>query len=46
MLEYGGTDQTFNLLMGRHFQELEGQEPLKVVITMPLLQEGLDGVQK
>lgn len=43
-VEFGGTDQTFNLLMGRHLQELEGQEP-QVVITMPLL-EGLDGVQK
>ena len=43
-VEFGGTDQTFNLLMGRHLQELAGQEP-QVVITMPLL-EGLDGVQK
>lgn len=43
-VEFGGTDQTFNLLMGRHLQEVEGQEP-QVVITMPLL-EGLDGVQK
>ena len=43
-VEFGGTDQTFNLLMGRHLQELEGQEP-QVVVTMPLL-EGLDGVQK
>lgn len=43
-VEFGGTDQTFNLLMGRHLQELEGQEP-QVVITMPLL-EGLDGIQK
>ena len=43
-VEFGGTDQTFNLLMGRHLQELEDQEP-QVVITMPLL-EGLDGVQK
>ena len=43
-VEFGGTDQTFNLLMGRHLQELEGQES-QVVITMPLL-EGLDGVQK
>ena len=39
-VEFGGTDQTFNLLMGRHLQELAGQEP-QVVITMPLL-----GVQK
>ena len=43
-VEFGGTDQTFNLLMGRHLQELEGQEP-QVVITMPLL-EGLDGIKK
>ena len=43
-VEFGGTDQTFNLLMGRHLQDLAGQEP-QVVITMPLL-EGLDGVQK
>ena len=43
-VEFGGTDQTFNLLMGRHLQELEGQAP-QVVITMPLL-EGLDGIQK
>lgn len=43
-VEIGGTDQTFNLLMGRFLQEQYGQEP-QVVITMPLL-EGLDGVQK
>jgi len=43
-IELGGTDQKFNLLMGRHLQENNGQEP-QVVITMPLL-EGLDGVQK
>jgi len=43
-LEIGGTDQTFNLLMGRHLQEQFGQEP-QVILTMPLL-EGLDGVQK
>lgn len=43
-IEFGGTDQTFNLLMGRHLQEQHEQEP-QVVITMPLL-EGLDGVQK
>lgn len=36
-VEFGGTDQTFNLLMGRHLQEIEGQEP-QVVITMPLLE--------
>jgi len=43
-VELGGTDQKFNLLMGRQLQEEYGQEP-QVVITMPLL-EGLDGVQK
>ena len=43
-IEIGGTDQTFNMLMGRHLQEQYGQEP-QVVMTMPLL-EGLDGVQK
>lgn len=43
-VELGGTDQTFNLLMGRFLQEQFGQEP-QVVITMPLL-EGLDGIQK
>lgn len=43
-VELGGTDQTFNLLMGRFLQEQFGQEP-QVVITMPLL-EGLDGVHK
>ncbi len=43
-VELGGTDQKFNLLMGRQLQETEGQEP-QVVITMPLL-EGLDGVNK
>ena len=43
-IELGGTDQTFNLLVGRHIQKEYGQEP-QVVITMPLL-EGLDGVQK
>ncbi len=43
-IELGGTDQKFNLLMGRHLQDNNGQEP-QVVITMPLL-EGLDGVQK
>jgi tyrosyl-tRNA synthetase len=40
----GGTDQKFNLLVGRHLQETYGQEP-QVVVTMPLL-EGLDGVNK
>jgi tyrosyl-tRNA synthetase len=43
-LELGGTDQKFNLLMGRHLQEVYGQKP-QVVMTMPIL-EGLDGVQK
>jgi tyrosyl-tRNA synthetase len=43
-VELGGTDQKFNLLMGRQLQEQHGQPP-QVVITMPLL-EGLDGVQK
>jgi tyrosyl-tRNA synthetase len=43
-VELGGTDQKFNLLMGRHLQEVYGQKP-QVVLTMPIL-EGLDGVQK
>jgi len=43
-VELGGTDQKFNLLVGRALQEDYGQEP-QVVLTMPLL-EGLDGVQK
>jgi tyrosyl-tRNA synthetase len=43
-VELGGTDQKFNLLMGRTLQKEYGQEP-QVAITMPLL-EGLDGVQK
>jgi tyrosyl-tRNA synthetase len=43
-VELGGTDQKFNLLMGRGLQEHFGQKP-QVVLTMPLL-EGLDGVQK
>jgi len=43
-VELGGTDQTFNLLMGRTLQGQFGQEP-QIVMTMPLL-EGLDGVQK
>ncbi|WP_413615436.1 tyrosine--tRNA ligase [Halomonas cupida] len=43
-VELGGTDQKFNLLMGREVQKHFGHEP-QVVITMPLL-EGLDGVQK
>jgi tyrosyl-tRNA synthetase len=43
-VEIGGTDQLFNLLLGREIQKIHGQEP-QVVMTMPLL-EGLDGVQK
>ena len=43
-VELGGTDQKFNLLVGRQLQEQYGQEP-QVVLTMPLL-EGLDGVNK
>jgi tyrosyl-tRNA synthetase len=43
-VELGGTDQKYNLLMGRNLQREFGQEP-QVIITTPLL-EGLDGVQK
>jgi tyrosyl-tRNA synthetase len=43
-VELGGTDQKFNLLMGRQLQQAAGQQP-QVVLTMPLL-EGLDGVNK
>ena len=43
-VELGGTDQKFNLLVGRELQKAEGQEP-QVILTMPIL-EGLDGVQK
>ncbi|HSW06837.1 MAG TPA: tyrosine--tRNA ligase [Aquabacterium sp.] len=43
-LELGGTDQKFNLLMGRHLQQEYGQEP-QCILTMPLL-EGLDGADK
>ena len=43
-VELGGTDQRFNLLMGRGLQEAHGQPP-QIVLTMPLL-EGIDGVQK
>ncbi|MEL6711480.1 MAG: tyrosine--tRNA ligase, partial [Pseudomonadota bacterium] len=43
-IELGGTDQKFNLLVGRQLQEQVGQEP-QVIITLPLL-EGLDGVRK
>ncbi len=43
-IELGGSDQKFNLLMGRELQKHFGQEP-QVILTMPLL-EGLDGIQK
>jgi tyrosyl-tRNA synthetase len=43
-VELGGTDQKFNLLVGRTLQRQEGMEP-QVILTMPIL-EGLDGVQK
>ena len=43
-VELGGTDQLFNLLVGRDLQRSRGQEP-QIVLTMPLL-EGLDGVNK
>ena len=43
-LELGGTDQKFNLLVGRHLQAEYGQEP-QCILTMPLL-EGLDGIEK
>ena len=43
-LELGGTDQKFNLLVGRELQKDFGQEP-QCILTMPLL-EGLDGVEK
>jgi tyrosyl-tRNA synthetase len=43
-VELGGTDQKFNLLVGRQLQEAHGQKP-QVTLTMPIL-EGLDGVQK
>jgi len=43
-LELGGTDQKFNLLMGRHLQQEWDQEP-QCILTMPLL-EGLDGIEK
>jgi tyrosyl-tRNA synthetase len=43
-VELGGTDQKFNLLVGRELMKAEGMEP-QVIITMPIL-EGLDGVQK
>jgi tyrosyl-tRNA synthetase len=43
-VELGGTDQKFNLLVGRELMKAEGMEP-QVILTMPIL-EGLDGVQK
>ncbi len=43
-VELGGTDQKFNLLVGRHMQQAYGQPP-QIILTMPLL-EGVDGVQK
>ena len=43
-VELGGTDQKFNLLVGRELQRHYGQEP-QCILTMPLL-EGLDGVNK
>jgi len=43
-VELGGTDQKFNLLVGRELMKVEGMEP-QVILTMPIL-EGLDGVQK
>lgn len=43
-VELGGTDQKFNLLVGRHLQKLKGQSP-QIIIMMPIL-EGLDGMQK
>ena len=43
-IELGGTDQKFNLLMGRELQKHYGQDP-QIIMTMPIL-EGLDGVQK
>ena len=43
-VEIGGTDQTFNLLVGRELQKADGQDP-QIVMTLPLI-EGLDGVQK
>jgi tyrosyl-tRNA synthetase len=43
-VELGGTDQTFNLLVGRHLQQAAGQSP-QLIMTVPIL-EGLDGVNK
>ena len=44
-IELGGTDQKFNLLMGRHLQRSYGLDKEQAIVTMPIL-EGLDGVQK
>ncbi len=44
-IELGGTDQKFNLLMGRHLQKTYGKDTQQAVMMMPIL-EGLDGVQK
>jgi tyrosyl-tRNA synthetase len=43
-IEFGGTDQKFNLIVGRHLQEIFGQKP-QCIVTMPLL-VGLDGINK
>ena len=43
-VELGGTEQKFNLIMGRHIQQMFGQEP-QIVLTLPIL-EGIDGVQR
>ena len=43
-IEFGGSDQKFNLIVGRHLQEIFGQKP-QVIVTMPLL-VGLDGLNK
>ncbi|UCF77920.1 MAG: tyrosine--tRNA ligase [Candidatus Eiseniibacteriota bacterium] len=43
-VELGATEQKFNLLMGRHFQQIHGQEP-QIVLTLPVL-TGIDGVQR
>ena len=43
-IELGGTEQKFNLIMGRHVQQMFGQEP-QIVLTLPIL-EGIDGVQR
>jgi tyrosyl-tRNA synthetase len=43
-VELGGTEQKFNLIMGRHIQQMFGQQP-QIVLTLPIL-EGIDGVQR